>query len=139
MFELFRLWLLVVTGAMAVAGAAMVLLVGTPLFNVLGRLLDRGFWPAGPDAATRSFQSWSYGVTFAVMAGWGLSLAILIANAFASKQAWVWWSITASLALWYPLDTGRSLRHRVWANAALNTGLLVVMAIPLIGTFGEFR
>jgi hypothetical protein len=51
----------------------------------------------------------------------------------------VWWSITASLALWYPLDTGRSILHRVYANAALNTALLVVMAIPLTGTFGEFH
>ena len=139
MFEFFRLWLLVLFGAMAVAGGAMVLIAGTPLFAVVGRLLDRPFWPGGPDATTRGFQSWAYGVTFAVMAGWGLSLAILVANAFGSRQAWVWWTIAASLAVWYPLDTGRSLLHRVYINAILNTALLVAVAIPLAGTFGEFR
>ena len=139
MFELFRLWLVVVFGAMAVAGGARVLLTGTPLFALVGRLLDRPFWPDGPDATTRGFQSWAYGVTFAVMAGWGLSLAILVANAFDSRQAWVWWSIAGSLAVWYPLDTGRSLLHRVYLNAILNTALLVAVAIPLVGTFGEFH
>lgn len=139
MFEFFRLWLLVACGAMAVVGVAMVLIVGTPLFNRVNRLIDPAFWPSTPDAATRGFQSWAYGVTFAVMAGWGLSLAILVANAFASRQAWVWWTIAASVALWYPLDTGRSLYHRVWANAIGNTLFLAILAIPLIGTFGEFH
>ena len=57
----------------------------------------------------------------------------------ASREAWVRWSITASIAVSFPLDTGRSLLHKVYANAALNTALLVVIAIPLIGTFGEFH
>ena len=139
MFEFFRLWLLVVSGALAVVGAVMVLIVGTPLFDVVGRLFDRAFWPGAPDAATRRFQSWAYGVTFAVMAGWGLCLAIIVAGGFSSRQAWVWWSLAASVAVWYPLATGRSLIHRVYGNAIANTALLVILAIPLIGTFGEFH
>ena len=43
------------------------------------------------------------------------------------------------VAVWFSLDTGRSLLHKVYANAAVNTALLVVLAIPLIGTFGEFH
>jgi hypothetical protein len=138
-FEFFRMWLLVVAIAMTVAGAALVLLVQTPLFARLNPLFDRPFWMGAPDAATRRFQHWAYGVTFATMAGWGLLLAILVGNAFASRQAWVWWSIAASVALWFPLDTGRSLYHRVYANAAANALLLVIFAIPLAATFGEFR
>jgi hypothetical protein len=137
-FEFFRLWLLVVASAMAVAGTVMVL-IATPVFSIIGRLFDRAFWPGGTDAATRRFQSWSYAVTFATMAGWGLSLAIIVANAFSSRQAWVWWSIAAGLALWFPLDTGRSLYHRVYANVVVNLAILVAVAIPLIATFGEFR
>jgi hypothetical protein len=78
-------------------------------------------------------------VTFATMAGWGTCLAIVIANAFSSREAWGWWSITASIAVWFPLAAGRSLLHKVHANAAVNTALLVILAIPLIGTFGEFH
>jgi hypothetical protein len=139
MFEFFRIWILVVAAGMAVAGGVAVLIVGTPVFAVVARLLDRPFWPARPDARTLSFQSWAYSVTFAVMAGWGLCMAIVVANAFSARAPWVWWSIAAPLAVWFPLDTGRSVYHRVWVNVALNTTILVLLAIPLIATFGEFR
>ena len=52
-----------------------------------------------------------------------MCMAMLVANAFATRQAWVWWSIAGSVALWFPLDTGRSLYHRVRANAAGNAAL----------------
>ena len=139
MFEFFRTWLVVVGVAMAVAGTALAVLAGTPLTAALNRLLDRPFWTGEPDAATRRFQAWSHSVTFATMAGWGLCVAIVAANAFGSRQAWAWWAIAGSVALWFPLDTGRSLYHRVYANVAVNIATLVVLATPLIGTFGEFH
>jgi hypothetical protein len=139
MFEFFRMWLVVVGAALAVGGAGLALLAGTPLTAGLNRLLDRPFWAGEPDAATRRFQAWSYSVTFATMAGWGLCVAVIAANAFASRQAWAWWSIAGGVALWFPLDTGRSLYHRVYANVVVNVVFLVVLAIPLAATFGEFR
>ncbi len=139
MFEVFRLWLIVLCAAIAVAGALLVLAVGTPAFRVAGRLLDRPFWPDDPDPVVRRFQSWAYSVTFATMAGWGLALTVLVANAFGSRQAWVWWAVAGSIGLWYPLDTGRSLFHRAWANVALNTAVLIAAAIPLVGTAAEFH
>jgi hypothetical protein len=139
MFEFFRLWLLVVSAGMVVGGVAMVLLAGTPVLTALNRLIDPAFWSAETDTATRAFQQWSYSVTFATMAGWGLGVAIIVANGFSSHQAWVWWSVAGGVALWFPLDTGRSLYHRVYANAAVNAALLAALAIPLIGTFGEFH
>ncbi len=139
MFEFFRLWLLAVSCAMVAAGAAMAVTSGTPLFAALNRLIDPAFWAAAPDPQTRRFQAWLYGIMGAVMAGWGLSIAIVVANAFASHQAWAWWSVTAGVLLWFPLDTGRSLLQRVYANAIVNVALLAVLAIPLIGTFGDFH
>jgi hypothetical protein len=139
LFEICRIWLLALGAAMAVAGAAMVLLVGfRPVAPLLG-LLDRPFWSSGPDATTRRFETWAYSVTFATMAGWGVCIAFITANAFASKESWAWWSIAASVALWYPLDTGRSLLHRVYVNAALNTALLIAVAVPLALTYADFR
>jgi hypothetical protein len=139
MFEFFRLWLLVVSAGMVVGGVALVLAAGTPLFSGLNRLIDPAFWSGAPDASTRGFQAWLYSVMGAVMAGWGLSIAILVANAFSSHQAWVWWAVAGGVGLWFPLDTGRSLLHRVYANVIVNTALLIFLAIPLIGTFGEFH
>jgi hypothetical protein len=139
MFEFFRLWLLVVSAGMAVGGVATTLLAGTPVLVGLNRLIDPAFWSGEIDAPTRRFQQWSYSVTFATMAGWGLCVAIIVANGFSSHQAWVWWAVAGGVAVWFPLDTGRSLYHRVYANVAVNVGLLVALAIPLIGTFGEFH
>ena len=136
MFEFFRVWLLVVCSATAVVGVAGVLLAGSPL---LGRLFDRAFWSSRPDPLTRNFQAWTYSVTFAVMAGWGFCLAMVVANEFSTRQAWVWWMIAASVALWFLLDTGRSLFHRVYANAVGNFLFLLLIALPLMGTFGEFH
>jgi hypothetical protein len=138
-FEFFQAWLVVLGVVMAVAGAVMVLLFSTPLFSFAARLLDRPFWPNGPDETTRRFQAWAYSVAFATMAGWGLAVALIAANAFGSRQLWAWWAIAGSVALWYPLDTGRSIVHRVWVNAALNTAVLILASIPLVATFGEFH
>jgi hypothetical protein len=139
MFEFFQGWLVVVGAVMAVAGAAMVLIVESPLLAPVLRLLDRPFWPGGPDDTARRFQAWAYSVTFATMAGWGVAIAFIAANAFAARQVWAWWAIAASVAVWYPFDTGRSALHRVWTNVALNTVVLVLVAIPLAATFGEMR
>jgi hypothetical protein len=138
-FEFFQTWLVVLGAAIAIAGTAMVLIAGTPAFALVAGLLDRPFWPSGPDETTRRFQAWSYSVTFATLAGWGVALAFIAANAFGSREIWAWWAIAGSVLLWYPLDTGRSLLHHVWINAALNTVLLLAVAIPLAATFGEFH
>ena len=139
MFDFFRAWLMVVGFGMAVGGVAMALLAGTRVFDVIDRLIDPAFWKAPPDAATRQFQAWSYAVTGAVMAGWGLTVAILAWQAFPSRQAWAWWAVAAGAGLWFVLDTGQSLRHRVFANAAINVAVLVAVAVPLIAIFGDFH
>ena len=139
MFELGRIWLVAIGVILAGAGAGMALLAGLRPISPVLRLLDRPFWSSGPDETTRRFETWSYSVTFATMAGWGICVASIAANAFATKQLWVWWTIAGSTLIWYPLDTGRSIYHRVYANAIGNTVMLVAVAIPLALTFGEFR
>lgn len=137
MYEFLCRWLVVVFGAMAVAGAAMVPLAGSPRLAVVLRTLDRPFWPDGPDDAARRFQTFVYGVTFATMAGWGVLGAFVAANPLADREAWAWWALVVSVVVWYPLDTGRSLRHGVRVNAVGNTILLGLVAIPLAAMAGE--
>lgn len=139
MFDVFRVWLTVVGAGMAVFGAGMALLAGTRVFEVMNRLIDPSFWHTRPDESMRKFQAWSYSVTGAVMAGWGVTVAVLAWQAFPARQAWSWWAIAGGVAVWFVLDTAQSLRHRVYANAGINFVVLVTAAIPLIGTFGEFK
>jgi hypothetical protein len=139
MFEFFRLWLIVVAGGMTMGGVLMALLAGTRVFAGMNRLIDPAFWKDAPDGAVRKYQAWIFGVLGGTMAGWGLTVALVVANAFSTRQAWVWWSVTLGTGLWYVLDTGQSLRYRVFANALINTIVLLALAIPLASTFGEFH
>ena len=139
MFEFFRLWLIVIGVGIAVGGVLLSLLGGTRALAVMNRLIDPAFWDGLPDTSAQRFQAWAYGLLGAIMAAWGLTVAILVSQVWNTRQAWVWWSVAASVGLWFVLDTGQSLRYRVFANAAINTVLLVVLAIPLAFTFGDFH
>ena len=139
MFEFFRLWLIVVGAGIAAGGVLLSLLGGTRVFAVMNRLIDPAFWDGLPDAPAQRFRAWIYGLLGAIMAAWGLTVAILVSQAWNTRQSWVWWSVAASVGLWFVLDTGQSLRYRVFANAAINTALLVALAIPLAFTFGDFH
>jgi len=44
-----------------------------------------------------------------------------------------------SSRVWFPLDTGRSLLHKVYANCRAEYRVAVILVIPLIRTFGEFQ
>jgi hypothetical protein len=138
-FELSRMWLIVVALGMTVAGTLMALLGGTRVFAGMDRLIDPAFWKEAPDAAVHNYKAWIYGVLGGTMAGWGLTVALLVAGAFSTRQTWAWWSVAAGVGLWFVLDTGQSLRYRVYANALINTALLVLLAVPLAFTFGEFH
>jgi hypothetical protein len=139
MFEFFRIWLVVLGAGIVLGGAAISLLGGTRVFAGMNRMIDPVFWQNGPDAASRRYQAWVYGVLGGAMAGWGLMITLLVSQAYDTRQAWVWWTLALSTALWFVLDTGQSLRYRVYTNAAVNTALLLALAIPLAFTFGEFH
>ena len=139
MFEFFRAWLIVLGAGMAVGGVALATLANTPLLAPLIRLMELPFWPSGTDRTVRDFRTFVFGVCGGVLAAWGVTVAILVSQECDRSKAWVWWARPSSVALWFVLDTGRSVRHRVWANVAGNVALLVAVAIPLAGTFSEFH
>jgi hypothetical protein len=47
-----------------------------------------------------------------------VNIAVLVAAGFSTHLAWVWWSIAVGVVVWLPLDTARSIYHRVYVNAA---------------------
>jgi hypothetical protein len=139
MFEFFRWWLILTGVVTAAGGVALVLFGGSPIFGWMNRLLDPAFWPGVPDESIRRFRAWVYGVTGACVSAWGVTVAFVAAQAFPARAAWAWWAVAGSVAVWFALDTAQSLRYRVFANALGNVAFLVVLAIPLAGTFGDFH
>ncbi len=131
--------LVIAGGVLAVFGVAMAVLAGTSLFGPVNALIDPAFWATGPDPATADFRSWAYGAWGATVAGWGLLVAFVGAGPFARHERWAWYAIASATALWFVLDTGISLAHGVVANAALNTVLVLIVAVPLFSARGAFR
>ncbi len=138
-FDTCRRWLQVLGLLLGAFGTAMALAAGTPAFDTVDRLVDPAFWENGPDAAAREFQAWAYGVWGATIAGWGIAVAFLAAQAFRRREAWAWHAIAAGTALWFVLDTGLSLAHGVTFNVAFNLAVLLAVAVPLLSTRHSFR
>ncbi len=139
MFEFFRIWLLVVGLGIVVGGAFFALAPDSLPMKGLNEIIRLRFWRAGESQDARELRRWLEGIIGGVMAGWGLMLAIIAAGPFSSRDIALWWALAAGTALWFVLDTGRSIAARVWSNVAINTGLLVLIAVPLIFTFAEFN
>lgn len=120
-------------------GLSMTLFSGTHLFAFFNRQIDPAFWGVSPvDVAARQFQQWIYGAWGATIAGWGIVLIYIVRYPFSKKESWAWKGLVYALLVWYILDTSLSVLYRVYFNVALNTGLLVLAAVPLVFTRKEF-
>ncbi len=138
-FEFFRIWLLVV-GLLIVAGGAVFALAPDSLpMAGLNEIIRKRFWSGGEPEGGREVRRWLEGIIGGTMAGWGLMVAVIAAGPFSSRDLGLWWALAGGTLLWFVLDTGRSVASRVWSNVAINTGLLVLIAVPLVATFAEFR
>ena len=137
-FSFWQRWLLTVCLIVIAFGMGMALLNRTMLFSVFDRQVNPAFWVADPPPGVDEFQGWAYGVLGATMAGWGVLLAFVIRYPFRHRQRWAWNATASCLAMWYLTDTFLSLRFDVTFNALFNTAFLILAALPLLFTRGEF-
>ena len=127
-------WLGVGVALVAVLGVALVAAAG-PAADVFDQLFFGGDGPVGtPDG--RSYVAFVYRVLGAVLLGWAVSLGVL-ARQLRARRRETWRAVVGSVLAWFVVDTTASLLSGFGANAALNLGLLVVLAVPLAGTARE--
>ncbi len=139
-FAFWQRWLFVVSVIISIFGILMALVSGTPAFDLFNRQIDPAFWGANPvDPNARAFQAWVYGLWGATIAGWGIFLAFIPHYPFRNKERWTWDCLVLGLGVWFVLDTGLSVYYHVYFNALFNTGLLILVALPLWGTRKAFR
>jgi len=138
-FSFWQRWLLGVGVIVTVFGLVMALLNGTALLKPFNRQIDPVFWADGalPQAAIR-FRGWVYGAWGATVAGWGLIVAWVAHTPFRKRERWAWNGLVAGLALWYGVDTAISLYFRVYFNAVFNSGLLILILLPMAFTRQSF-
>jgi len=139
-FDFWVNWLKLSGYALVLFGLGMTFLNATPFFTLFNEGIDPVFWDGGVlNEATLAFRTWVYAAWGATIAGWGVSLLFVLYNAFAKQERWSWFAISLGLSLWYLLDTGMSAYFHVSFNVMFNSLILVVLAIPLIGSYRHFR
>lgn len=127
-----RRWLLVVAAGSAVFALSMVLAPGPieEFFNWM--IFGDSARPSGFSDEAADYIRFAYGVMGAVMFGWMVLIAAVIAGPMRRDENWAWTAVGASFALWYVVDTGHSLATGYPENAAFNTVFAVAFAVPLI-------
>jgi hypothetical protein len=139
-FDFWRRWLVVVTWALVVFGLGLALFSRNRLFDlVFNDRVDPVFWPMGAmTLETKAFQRWIYGVLGAVLAGWSVSMAVLVQHAFPLRQRWVWSTLVLGIGVWFVVDSTVSLYFGVMFNLFVNALLLVALGAPLAATRKDF-
>jgi hypothetical protein len=128
-------WMLVVAGILIGAGVFLAVAGGTSALGLLNDRIDPTFWgDASVTGPAAEYRAWVFAVLGGTMAGWAIAMFALIRHGIAKGLRWAWNAVALSLLGWFPLDTGYSLAHGVWINAAGNTVILLAMAIPLAMT-----
>lgn len=132
--------MLIIAGLLITMGVAMVVLGGTSAMGLLNDRIDPTFWgDASVTGPTADYRAWLFAVLGATMAGWAIAMFALIRNGIAQGLRWAWNAVALSLLVWFPLDTGYSIAHGVWVNAAGNTVIFILLVIPLAKTRGQTR
>jgi hypothetical protein len=132
-------WLIAVSLLLIALGLGMVLLGFAPQKPSDDPVIEAFFGGNLPAGGTTAFFGWAFAVWGSTIVGWGLTLLFIARYPFARAERWAWWAIVASVALWYPIDTFASLAFGIPFNAALNTGFLVAVGVPLVATWRQFH
>lgn len=68
----------------------------------------------------------------ATMACWALSMLLVVHFPLRRGEAWAWWCVAGSSALWFFVDTGLSVHHGAWVNVAFNLAAGAMIGLPLL-------
>jgi hypothetical protein len=134
-------WLFLVGWLLVVFGLLLGFLNQTPLFDLaFNHQINSVFWPDGvPVESVEQFQAWIYGVLGVTVSGWGVFIVFLACHPFAKRERWARNCIFAGITLWYITDTAISLYFGVTFNAVINSAIVVLVYVPLVATWKDFR
>lgn len=139
-FSFWTNWMLLCSLSSVMLGLFFVLGSDTSAMRWWNSQIDPAFWQDAtmPEAARKQLD-WVAAVLGSTVASWGLLMAMIVHVPFRRRERWARTAITASLALWWPLDTAMSLYHGVSANAILNVLVLASFLPPLAVTWRQFK
>lgn len=89
-------------------------------------------------AGVEPYHRFVYGVVGAFVVSWAVGLALVVRHGFRQRLPWAWTTVAVAIAVWFAVDTGVSVWHAAWVNAALNCVGAVFLGLPLIMTRAGF-
>lgn len=110
--------------------------VSRNLFGPLGFGLDQAgdLTPSELDYVAFVFR-----VLGAVIVGWMVALAGIATVPLRRREPWAWWTVTASMVVWFVIDTGMSIAVGQHSHAAFNVAFVLAVAVPLGGIGMQLR
>jgi hypothetical protein len=133
-------WLIIVASGVIVFSFSMVIapnLVQQLLFDTMFFSSAQMQTIFGNTAA--SYILFMYRVLGAVMIGWMISLLFILAGSFRQGERQGWYAVTASIMVWFLIDSGFSISTGFWQNAVFNVIFFVLFIIPLAATYHHFN
>ncbi len=126
-----KTWMRVWCWAVLAFGAVLVL-AAVPALDAAPRLV-LGLVGGDPLLLDLPTMRFAFGLMGALTLGWGLSMIAMVALAH-THGAPVWRSLTASVLVWYVIDSAISVLTGFPLNAVSNTLLTVGYLIPVLVT-----
>jgi hypothetical protein len=114
-----------------IAGYSAIVGIRGPLWAWHQGPMAEALWHGPVPADVEPYRSFAMGLLGSTMAGAAVLALLILAIPFRRRERWAWWTILASMAAWYPFDTGVSAALGVWVNVALNTAILTSVLVPL--------
>jgi hypothetical protein len=85
------------------------------------------------------YVAFVFRVLGAVIVGWMVALAGIATVPLRRREPWAWWTVTASMVVWFMIDTGMSIAVGQHSHAAFNLAFLLAVAVPLGGIGMQLR
>lgn len=138
-FDFWSSWLQTSLWSYALTGALLLFFDHRAVPFLAGSINERFFGQETMPLELEPYHRFLYGVIGAFLMGWAIGLAMIVRHGFRSRLPWAWTTVAASIAVWFLVDTGVSVWHGAWINAALNCVGGFFLGLPLLMTRSGFR
>ncbi|QLE55896.1 hypothetical protein [Nostoc sp. TCL26-01] len=138
-FRFWWYWLIIVTCGVIFFSFSLII---APDFMQI--FFDAIFFPASSthtifNEVASSYIKFLYGLLGAVMMGWSVALLYILLKPFCRQEDEAWYAMTASIVVWFIIDSSFSISTGFWQNAVLNMIFLLFFMIPLAATYQDFK
>lgn len=132
-------WLKITMWLVVIGGVFLALFSDYFFSNFLDTKINRIFFSGiSPEHQVEQLKKWMFGISGAVMVGWGLSMLYVVSHPFKQKEQWAWRCIFYPVLAWYLLDSSISAYFGVGFNILINSILFLQIVAPLLFLRSQF-